>query len=399
VIARRALVVGMARQGRAAADSLRRRGVEVVEADRTLRNDADTSLLAGVDLVLKSGGVPNEAPLVAAALARGIRVWSDAELGARILPNPLLAVTGTNGKTTTSALLGAILGAPVAGNIGLALCALDGAVPPDEWIVCELSSFQLEHVETLRPRIGVLLNLEPDHLDRHGTFEAYRKAKLRLFERQGAEDVAVVPRGFGGVPGSADVVEFHADDPLPAEPRLLGRHNRENAAAAVAAARAAGAGEDAIAGGLRTFPGVPHRLEVVAQVDGVTYVNDSKATNVAAARPALAAYASEPVHLVLGGSLKGESFEPLAAAVGPNVRRAYVVGEAAPQLSKALAAAGIPHEVSGDLPTAVRAAAAAAHPGEVVLLSPACASFDQYRDFEERGEDFRRLVSALVAPS
>jgi UDP-N-acetylmuramoylalanine--D-glutamate ligase len=397
VIGRRVLVVGLARQGRAAAEALRRRGVEVVEADRKLRNDADVSLLEGVDVLVKSGGVPNEAPLVAAALERGIRVWSDAELGSRLLPNPLLGVTGTNGKTTTSALLGAVLGAPVAGNIGLALCALDGEVAPEEWIVCELSSFQLEHVETLRPRVSVLLNLEPDHLDRHGTFDAYRVAKLRIFENQRPEDVAVVPRGFGPVPGDAEVVEFHADDPLPAEPRLRGRHNRENAAAAAAAARAAGAGEDAIADALRTFPGVPHRLEVVAQVDGVTYVNDSKATNVAAARPALAAYASEPVHLVLGGSLKGEDFSPLAAAIGPNVRRAYLIGEAAPQLAEALSAADVPHELSGDLEGAVRAAASAAHPGEVVLLSPACASFDQFRDFEERGDTFRRLVGGLVA--
>jgi UDP-N-acetylmuramoylalanine--D-glutamate ligase len=397
VIGRRVLVVGLARQGRAAAEALRRRGVEVVEADRKLRNDADVSLLEGVDVLVKSGGVPNEAPLVAAALERGIRVWSDAELGSRLLPNPLLGVTGTNGKTTTSALLGAVLGAPVAGNIGLALCALDGEVAPEEWIVCELSSFQLEHVETLRPRVSVLLNLEPDHLDRHGTFDAYRVAKLRIFENQRPEDVAVVPRGFGPVPGDAAVVEFHADDPLPAEPRLRGRHNRENAAAAAAAARAAGAGEDAIADALRTFPGVPHRLEVIAQVDGVTYVNDSKATNVAAARPALAAYASEPVHLVLGGSLKGEDFSPLAAAIGPNVRRAYLIGEAAPQLAEALSAADVPHELSGDLEGAVRAAASAAHPGEVVLLSPACASFDQFRDFEERGDTFRRLVGGLVA--
>jgi UDP-N-acetylmuramoylalanine--D-glutamate ligase len=397
VIGRRVLVVGLARQGRAAAEALRRRGVEVVEADRKLRNDADVSLLEGVDVLVKSGGVPNEAPLVAAALERGIRVWSDAELGSRLLPNPLLGVTGTNGKTTTSALLGAVLGAPVAGNIGLALCALDGEVAPEEWIVCELSSFQLEHVETLRPRVSVLLNLEPDHLDRHGTFDAYRVAKLRIFENQRPEDVAVVPRGFGPVPGDAEVVEFHADDPLPAEPRLRGRHNRENAAAAAAAARAAGAGEDAIADALRTFPGVPHRLEVVAQVDGVTYVNDSKATNVAAARPALAAYASEPVHLVLGGSLKGEDFSPLAAAIGPNVRRAYLIGEAAPQLAEALSAADVPHELRGDLEGAVRAAASAAHPGEVVLLSPACASFDQFRDFEERGDAFRRLVGGLVA--
>ena len=397
MIPERVLVVGLARQGRAAADALRRRDVEVREADRTLGNDADLRLLDGVGAVVKSGGVPNEAPLVAEARARGVPVWSDAEVAARILPNPLVGVTGTNGKTTTSALLGAMLDAPVAGNIGLALCALDGKVPPEQWLVCELSSFQLEHVETLRPRVAVLLNLAPDHLDRHGTFEAYRAAKLRLFERQEPGDVAVLPRGFGPVPGRARVVAFDAEDELPAEPLLRGRHNRENAAAAAAAARAVGAGEAAIAEALRTFPGVPHRLELVGEVGGVAFVNDSKATNVAAARPALEAYAGERLHLILGGSLKGESFAPLAEAIGANVRRAYLIGEAAPQLAEALAAADVPHEVVGDLAAAVGAAAAAARPGETVLLSPACASYDQFRDFEERGETFRRLVAELGA--
>ncbi|HUH15851.1 MAG TPA: UDP-N-acetylmuramoyl-L-alanine--D-glutamate ligase [Gaiellaceae bacterium] len=396
MIPRRALVLGLARQGRAAADALRRRGAEVVEADRELGNDADLALLEGVEVLVKSGGVPNEAPLAAAARERGVPVWSDVELGFRILANPILGVTGTNGKTTTSALLGAALGGPVAGNIGLALCALDGAVPEDEWIVCELSSFQLEHIESFRPRIAVLLNLEPDHLDRHGSFEAYRAAKLRIFENQGPEDVAVLPRGFGPVPGAARRVEFSSDDPLPAEPLLRGRHNRENAAAATAAARAAGVGDEAIAEALRAFPGVAHRLELVATVDGVAYVNDSKATNVAAARPALEAYAGEPVHLILGGSLKGEDFAPLAAAIGPNVRRAYLVGEAAEQLAEALDTAGIEHEVAGDLETAVRAASAAARAGDVVLLSPACASYDQFRDFEHRGDEFRRLVEELA---
>jgi UDP-N-acetylmuramoylalanine--D-glutamate ligase len=396
VIPRRALVLGLARQGRAAADALRGWGAEVVEADRELGNDGDLSLLDSVEVLVKSGGVPNEAPLAAAALERGVAVWSDVEVGFRILPNPILGVTGTNGKTTTSALLGAALGGPVAGNIGLALCALDGAVARDEWIVCELSSFQLEHVDRFRPRIAVLLNLEPDHLDRHGTFEAYRAAKLRIFENQRPDDAAVVPRGFGPVPGKARRVEFSADDPLPAEPLLRGRHNRENAAAASTAARAAGVPEEAIADALRTFPGVAHRLELVATVDGVAYVNDSKATNVAAARPALAAYEREPVHLILGGSLKGEDLGPLARAIGPNVRRAYLVGEAAAQLAEALAAAGVEHERSGDLGTAVRAAAAAARPGEVVLLSPACASYDQFRDFEQRGDEFRRLVEELA---
>jgi UDP-N-acetylmuramoylalanine--D-glutamate ligase len=283
----------------------------------------------------------------------------------------------------------------VLGNVGRPLTGLDGELPPEPWIVCELSSFQLEDIETLRPRVAVLLNLEPDHLDRHATVEDYRAAKLRIFENQSEDDVAVVPRGFEPVPGTGRRIEFAGDDPLPAEPRLRGPHNRENAAAATAAARAAGIGDDAIACGLETFAGVAHRLEVVGEADGVTYVNDSKATNVAAARPALESYADEPVHLILGGSLKGESFDPLAQAIGSNVRFAYLIGEAAVELAAALDRTDVRYETSGNLETAVRAATAAAEPGDVVLLSPACASYDQFRDFEERGERFRELVGEL----
>jgi UDP-N-acetylmuramoylalanine--D-glutamate ligase len=388
-----ALVLGLARQGSAAAVALERRGVRVVRADRELGNESDLSLLDGVDVLVKSGGVPNDAPLVAAARARRTAIWSDVELGSRILPNPILGVTGTNGKTTTTALLAQMLDAPAAGNIGLALCALDGEVAPEQWIVCELSSFQLEHVYTFRPRVGVLLNVEPDHLDRHGSFETYRDAKLRAFANQQEGDTAIVPRGFDDVPGRARRVEFSADDPLPAEPLIPGAHNRENAAAATAAARAVGADDEMIAAALRTFPGVPHRLEPVADGSGVLYVNDSKATNVAAVLRALAAY-DAPLLLIAGGRGKGESFDPLARAAGGRVRRAYLIGETAAELGEALR--DVPHELSGDLETAVRAAAAEARPGEVVLLSPACASYDQFRDFEQRGDEFRRLAREVA---
>jgi UDP-N-acetylmuramoylalanine--D-glutamate ligase len=390
---RRALVLGLARSGRAAAAALERRGVEVVRADRSLGNDGDVSLLEGVDLVVKSPGVPRQNPIVAAAR---VPVWSEVELGARLLPVRLVGVTGTNGKTTTSELLGAMLGARVAGNVGRALTELDGRVAEGELVVVELSSFQLEDVHELRCTVAVLLNLEPDHLDRHGSFEDYRAAKLRIFERQRPEDTAVVPGGFGPVPGQGRRVEFSADDALPAEPLVRGRHNRENAAAATAAARALGVADEHIAEALRTFPGVPHRLERIATVGGVTYVNDSKATNVAAARPALEAYADTPVHLILGGSLKGEDFAPLAAAIGPNVRRAYLIGEAAQPIAEALRAAGVPHERRGDLASAVAAAAAAARDGDVVLLSPACASYDQFENFERRGEEFAGVVRSLA---
>jgi UDP-N-acetylmuramoylalanine--D-glutamate ligase len=400
-----ALVLGLARSGQAAALALARRGERVVGVDRSTEVDAgrleaagvelrlgseEASLLEGMDVLIKSPGVPAGAPLVAAARERGVAVWSEVELGGRLLPNPILGVTGTNGKTTTSELLGAILRTPVAGNVGRALTELDGEVAPEAWIVCELSSFQLEDIEQFRPKIGVLLNLEPDHLDRHGTFEAYRDAKLRIFENQGADDTAVVPRGFPEV-GQASRVEFAGDDPLPAEPRMPGAHNRENAAAATVAARAAGASDEQIAEALRTFPGVPHRLEEVAEIRGVRYVNDSKATNAAAARRAIASY-DEPLHVILGGLGKNESYAELAADLRAKRARVYLIGAVAEELAAAL---DVPFERSGDLPTAVRAAAAAANPGEVVLLSPACASYDQFEDFEARGDEFRRLVEAL----
>jgi UDP-N-acetylmuramoylalanine--D-glutamate ligase len=405
---RRALVVGLARSGEAAALALARREVEVVAADRDPAVDTgrlaeagvevqagseDERLLDGVDLLVKSPGVPGESPLPAAARRRGIPVWSEVELGYRLLrAHHFVGVTGTNGKTTTAELLGAIFGAAgrpvaVAGNVGRPLSALDGVAPPEAWIVCELSSFQLEDVHDLACDVAVLLNLEPDHLDRHGTFEAYRDAKLRIFERS---RVKVVPRGLG-----IEGIEFSADDPLPAEPLIRGSHNRENAAAATAAARAAGIGEEAIAAALRTFPGVEHRLELVAEVDGVRYVNDSKATNTAAARRGISAYAADPLHLILGGSRKGESFDELAATLPETVRSIDLIGETADELAAALDRCGRAYRRSGDLASAVRNATADARPGDVVLLSPASASYDQFRDFEDRGDTFRRLVEQL----
>jgi UDP-N-acetylmuramoylalanine--D-glutamate ligase len=390
---KRAVVLGTARSGRAAAALLERNGVEVVLAGRELGNDGDVSLLDGADVLVKSPGVPRDNPLVAAAR---IPVWSEVELAYRLLPNPILGVTGTNGKTTTTEWLGAMFRADgrdvaVAGNVGHALSAVDA--PADTWIVCELSSFQLEDIHELRARVAVLVNLEPDHLDRHGSFEAYRDAKLRIFQNQQADDTAVVPRGFGAVPGAAARVEFSAGDLLPSEPGLPGAHNRENAAAATSAARAAGIGDDAIADALQRFPGVPHRLELVAELAGVRFVNDSKATNTAAARRALASY-DAPLHVILGGSRKGESFDELARELHG---RAYLIGETADELAVALERAGEPYVRCGDLETAVSAAAEAARPGEIVLLSPACASYDQFRDFEQRGEEFRRLVQNLSA--
>jgi UDP-N-acetylmuramoylalanine--D-glutamate ligase len=415
LLPRRALVLGLARSGEAAALALARRGVRVLGVDRKDDLDAgrlraagvevvlgaeDPALLEGVDLLVKSPGVPSEAPLAASAHARGVTVWSEIELGSRLLSNPIVGVTGTNGKTTTSELLGAVFRAAgrsvaVAGNVGRPLTGLDGVLPEDAWIVCELSSFQLEDVEAFRPRIGVLLNVTPDHLDRHASFDAYRAAKLRIFENQRADDVAVVPRGFEEIPGSARRVEFGAADPLPAEPRIPGEHNRENAAASTAAARAAGIPDAAIAEALSTFAGVPHRLELVREVEGVRFVNDSKATNPEAAERALLAY-PPGLRLILGGSLKGTSYLRLARTARESaVACAYLIGEAADEIAEALVGEGVRFRHSGDLDGAVRDAYADAEPGEVVLLSPACASYDQFTNFEERGARFRELVESL----
>jgi UDP-N-acetylmuramoylalanine--D-glutamate ligase len=386
------LVYGVARSGDAATEALRARGDEVVQADESLDNEDDLALLDGVELMVKSPGVPGERPLVEEARRYGIPVWSELELGWRLLAptgTRFVGVTGTNGKSTTVELLGAIFrvagrDVAVAGNIGTPLTSVTSA----DWAICEVSSFQLEDVHETAFDVAVLLNLEPDHLDRHGTFEAYRAAKLRIFERAAA---CVVPRG-SGLPG----VEFAADDPLPAEPLIRGAHNRENAAAATAAARLTGIEDDAIAEVLQTFSGIPHRLEPVGTVAGVRFVNDSKATNVAAALRALEAYSADPVHLILGGSLKGESFAPLADAIGPNVLSVHLVGEAAPELEEAIGV-GRAHDDEA-LDAAVSHAAAGAEPGSVVLLSPACASYDQYDNFERRGEHFKRLVEALATP-
>jgi UDP-N-acetylmuramoylalanine--D-glutamate ligase len=415
-----ALVYGLARSGVAAAAALERDGVEVVQVDRQLGNEEDLSLLEGVDVVVKSPGVPGEATLVAEAKLRGIPVWSEVELGWRLLaPRPFIGVTGTNGKTTTSELLGAIFrtadrDVAVAGNVGTPLTSVEAS--PDAWIVCELSSFQLEDVHDFACEVAVLLNLEPDHLDRHGSFDAYRAAKLRIFERA---EHRVVPRDFvaqshkmdsgpeiaPNLRASDDLVaqshkvrggwiEFSGTDPLPAEPLIPGAHNRENAAAATAAARAAGIGDDAIAEALRTFPGVAHRLELVAERNGVRWVNDSKATNTAAARRGIAAY-DAPLRLILGGSPKGEDFGPLLGELPANVRAVYLVGQSSDELAAALDAARRRYTRAETIARAVELAAGESEPGDVVLLSPACASYDQYANFEARGEDFRRLVANL----
>jgi UDP-N-acetylmuramoylalanine--D-glutamate ligase len=395
------LVVGLARSGLAAARMLAAHG-EVIGTDSgapELDSDIEAyvggdgvELLERVACVVKSPGVPNEAPVIVAARERGLPVLGELELAWRLLPNRFVAVTGTNGKTTTTELLGAIwreAGLPVAlaGNVGTPLAALVGEVGEDTTIVCEVSSFQAEDSEAFAPDTALLLNVTEDHLDRHGTMEAYREAKLRVFANQTPVQVAVVPPAVE-VPGRGRRVEFGQLPLPPQEIRLRGAHNVENAMAAAAAAIASGVPEEAVAAALRTFPGVPHRLEEVGSVNGVLYVNDSKATNVSSAVRGIEAF-DGGVHVILGGSLKGGGFEGLRSAVAARCVAAYLIGDAAERLEQDLAGT-VPLHRSGDLATAVRDAAA--RPGDVVLLSPACASFDQFRDYEERGDHFRALV-------
>ena len=436
------LVVGLARSGVAAALALRARGEEVIGVDRGTPTDVgrlrDTgmelflegegvALLDRVRAVVKSPGVPARAPVVAAARERGLPVLGELELGWRLLANEFVAVTGTNGKTTTVELIGHIhreagLPVAVAGNVGVALAGLaaggaDGdlamvKVDEETTIVCEVSSFQLEDTLAFAPEGAVLLNLTPDHLDRHGTFDAYRAAKLEIFARQGNDDVAVAPLGlgvedlggcarrvcFGEGPGAALSLSagelWWEERPLlrVEEIRLPGRHNLQNAMAAAAVCLARGIEPDAVRAGLRSFAGVKHRLEEVALCDGVRWVNDSKATNVASTLVALDAFAAGTIHLILGGQGKGQDFSALRGPVGERCKAVYLIGEDAPVIAAALAGGVTPVLECGNLERAVTAAREAARAGDVVLLSPACASFDQFVDFEARGERFRELA-------
>jgi len=394
----------------ATAGRLRAAGVEV-------HLDASGDVLAArARTLIKSPGVPQQAPAVLAARERGLAVLGELELAWRLLENEFIAVTGTNGKTTTTEWIGHVhreAAAPVAvaGNVGTAVSSLVGALPAQSTVVCEASSFQLEDSIDFAPEAALLLNLAPDHLDRHGTYANYVAAKLRIFGNQGNHDLAVaatdVPvedlggcarrvlfgEGFGAELSAHAGHLWWEEEPLLRidEISLPGAHNRQNAMATAAVCLARGLEREAVTAGLRTFAGVAHRLELVATRDGVAFVNDSKATNVASTLVALSSYAGG-VHLIAGGRGKGQDFSPLAAPVAERCRAVYLIGEAAGELSDALAGTGVPVHSEGDLDRAVAAARAAALPGEVVLLSPACASYDQYRDFEARGEHFRQLV-------
>ncbi len=515
---KRVLVLGAGRSGIGASLALARLGVEVIVSDRcnpeALPGLAD-ALAAGVlfvpeeslqaedrpmpDLVVKSPGIPAEAAPVALARSRGVPVWSELELAWALFRNPFVAITGTNGKTTTTALIGhlfAVAGRPVhvLGNIGVAVTSAADEIAAGEELVVEVSSFQLEDIHAFRPAVGVFLNLTPDHIDRHGTLERYVACKAMLFANQRAGDVAVLnaadpavaalgrelaarPDGprlalfstgeLGGRGGDAVESAYRAGEgvnggkgggegvdgtggiaAVPSTPathvgravsrpgrprggsglspvcswieagrmifdgepllrideiRIPGLHNLENCLAAGTAALARGVDREAVAEGLRTFTGVAHRLERAGMIDGVTYVNDSKATNVEATLTALKAYPKN-THLILGGRDKASDYRPVARACAEACRAVYLLGEATPLIEEAFARvreeeglrSATPLRLCGDLETAVRAAAEAAKPGDVVLLAPACASFDQYRSFEERGDHFKQVVGRLA---
>jgi UDP-N-acetylmuramoylalanine--D-glutamate ligase len=443
---RRALVFGMGASGRAASELLLARGVSVLAVDRRPPSELDLGDLAGrsgfefvpggepaappagVDGVVVSPGVPLGKPLFAAARRRGVPVVAEVELAHGLLAGPLVAITGSNGKSTTTALAGAMLratGAPVevCGNIGDPLSArVEG--PPGRTFVVELSSFQLEAVDAFRPDAAALLNLAPDHLDRYPGMAEYGAAKRAIFRNQEASDVAVlnaddpevaavVPRARrrlfsrrgpvadGCYLSDGGVVEATEGRPprdlfAASQVPLAGVHNLENAMAAALLALALGAEPVHLEAALAGFRGLPHRMERVAEAGGVVWYDDSKGTNPAATAKSLEGFADGSVHLILGGRNKGADPADLAEVVARKARRLYLIGEAAEEFERSLA----PHarsERSGTLAAAVAAAARSAKSGEVVVLSPACASFDQFQNFADRGERFQLLVRETLA--
>ncbi len=445
----RVLVVGLGKSGVAAAKVLAAKGAEVTVTDIKPAEALGGPLgeLAGLpvrvvaghypevggdrfDLVIQSPGVPLHIPPLAQAREAEIPIWSEIELAFAWVQGPVVAITGTNGKTTTTALTGQIFQdagrrTVVAGNIGVPLVQETVQAVPGTVFVVEVSSFQLECTRQFRPQVAVILNITPDHLDRHGTMEAYIQAKARIFALQQSSDWAVlnyddpVVRSLANqVPGR--VLFFSRENQLPegvfvrdgeitvrlgdrdtvicrsADVRLRGAHNLENALAAVAASWVMGIAPDNIAHTLATFPGVPHRLEQVGELNGVKFINDSKATNPDAAIKALDAF-TLPLVLIAGGRNKGSDFSPFAAKIKEKVKAVVLVGEAREAIGQALADIGFEAVYPCDtFAGAVHTAARLAEPGDVVLLSPACASWDMFNNFEERGDLFRHLVGELV---
>ncbi|MGA3048661.1 MAG: UDP-N-acetylmuramoyl-L-alanine--D-glutamate ligase [Terracidiphilus sp.] len=443
---KKVLVVGLGKSGLAAALFLRHQGAQVTVSDvrsaEALAKDIPALLEEGImveagghglltfrrqDLIVVSPGVPLNTPELVQVKSFGLPVIGELELAARFLKGKMLAITGSNGKTTTTALVGEILeksGIPtlVGGNIGVPVVSLIDQSTDETWSVLEVSSFQLESTDQFHPSIAVILNITPDHLDRHGTFENYALAKERIFAAQNADDCVVLnadnPRAAQAATRSsasvhwfsmehavtqgawlADGYVVYRDSPeapmekvisLSAIP-LKGAHNVENVLAAVCASRKAGAPAEVIRSTIESFQAVEHRLEYVATINGVEYYNDSKATNVDATLKAVAAFQSG-IHLILGGKDKGSDYTLLSPLLRSRVRSIYTIGSAAAKIESQLRGVVSIHSCE-TLESAVSAAASAARPGEVILLAPACSSFDQFESYEHRGRIFKELVT------
>lgn len=424
---KRYAVLGLARSGLATVDALLASGAEVVAwddreearelvADRVALADPLAIDLAGFDAIVVTPGLPlNKHPITARAAAASVSIIGDIELFSRarpsLPPHRVIGITGTNGKSTTTALIHHIvrsagIPATLGGNIGLPILGQD-PLPSGGIYVLELSSYQIDLTRSLDCDVAVLLNITPDHLDRYDGFDDYAASKARLFRMMSEGHIAVIAtedeetRKIANTfrhtraTGAGTLIEVSSASITDQSqwPTLQGPHNAQNAVAAIAATVALGVPEEAVQEGLRTYPGLPHRMERITERNGVLFVNDSKATNPSSSAFALASYPA--IHWILGGLPKGDRLDECTPMLG-HVRAAYTIGEAGPMFANLLTEAGKPVMESGTLPQAVNDAAAAAKPGEVVLLSPACASFDQFRDYEARGDAFRAAVEALA---
>ncbi len=445
---KRVLVVGLGKSGVASALFLKTRGARVSVSDSKsedqLRAEIPTLLDAGItvetgghgertfrnqDLIVVSPGVPVDVPQLAQSRAMGIPVIGEIELAARFLPATLIAITGSNGKTTTTALCGEILAKAgksvvVGGNIGTPAVTLVAGAKPESWAVLEVSSFQLETVDTFRPRIAVILNVTPDHLDRHHTFQAYAETKGRIFSKQQAADFSVIhaddatcellarkslgrvvwfsrsqQMAYGAFVRDGQIVfrEHDAERPIMpvSEIGLKGAHNLENVLAAVCVGVLSGCADADIRAAVGQFHAVEHRLEFVAEIGGVSYFNDSKATNVDATIKALESFPAN-ILLILGGKDKGSDYSVLQPLLRQRVKRVYTIGGAAEKIEGQIAGSADVQR-AGTLESAVHRAFEVAKPGDVVLLAPACASFDQFNSYEHRGQVFKQTVRELAA--
>ncbi len=442
-------ILGAARSGLAVAALLRREGARVFVSDSKPADANPTAIPrlramgAGYEfgghtkavlqssVLILSPGVPDTIPIVRQAAEQGIRITNEIEIAASRCRAPIIAITGTNGKTTTTELTGFILrnsglNTFVAGNVGLPFSEIALQADEQSVVVLELSSFQLEHIQAFRPRVAMILNVTPDHLDRYPNFEAYVRAKFRITMNQTPADTLIYnadDHNLSALPASsvARAIGFSLTQALPDgafvrngqvilrangeqelmntnDIRIRGPHNLYNAMAAALAAQSVGVGLDAIREGLKNFPGVPHRLEPVRQLDGVRYINDSKATNVDSVWYALQSFA-EPIVLIAGGKGKQNDYTPILPLIRKHVKAVVLIGDEAPAMEAAFAGYAPTVRAGHSMELAVEQARSLAVPGDVILLSPACASFDMFNNYEHRGESFKTLVNQLIPAS